>query len=174
VLHWCKATVSKAFTKDDDQGPPLVIPRRAPLPPGQPNYVTARGLALLRDELTRLRAEAAGAAGRGDSGTLAAWNERIAELEERMGSAELVPVPAPPPSEARFGACVTVALPDGKERDYTIVGIDEADATAGRIAFLSPVARALLGKRAGDTAVVRTPHGDEELELVRVRYDATE
>jgi transcription elongation factor GreB len=166
--------VSKAFTKDDDQGPPPVVPRRAPLPPGQVNYVTARGLALLRDELARLRTEATEAAGGGDTAALAAWNERIAELEERIGSAELVPVPVPPPAEARFGACVTVLLPDGKERQFTIVGVDEADANAGRIAFLSPVARALLGKRAGDAAVVSTPHGDEELELLHVRYDSPE
>jgi transcription elongation factor GreB len=164
--------VSKAFTKDDDQGPPPVVPRRAPLPPGQVNYVTARGLALLRDELARLRAEASAAAGSGDTGSLAAWNERIAELEERIGGAELVPVPVPPPAEARFGACVTVLLADGKEREFAIVGVDEADAAAGRIAFVSPVARALLGKRRGDTAVVRTPHGEEELEVVRVHYDS--
>lgn len=163
--------MSKAFTKDDDAAPSVVVPRRAPLPVGQPNYVTPRGLALLRAELTGLRAEQAGQGTRTEGAPDTVLLERLAELEERLASAELVLPPSPPPAEARFGATVTVVSEAGVERTYVIVGVDEADAAAGRLAFVAPLSRALLGKRAGDVATVRTPHGNEELELLRVSYD---
>jgi transcription elongation factor GreB len=70
----------------------------------------------------------------------------------------------------RFGAAIRVRHESGKESTYRIVGVDEADAAAGLLAFSSPLARALLGKRAGDVALVRTPRGNEELELLQVRY----
>jgi len=164
--------VSKAFTKDDDAGPPVVVPRRAPLPAGQPNYVTPRGLARLRAELAELRAEQVAHGARSEGAPDTALLERLAELEDRLATAELVPPPSPAPAEARFGATVSVVTDAGVEKTYLIVGVDEADAAAGRIAFMAPLARALLGKRAGDVATVRTPHGNEELEILRVSYES--
>ncbi len=169
--------MSKAFTKDDDQGEPLVVPRRAPLPAGVPNYVTPRGLAALRAELVALTAELLHVR-TGDtpsdperSRAAAAVSERLAELEARIGSAELVAPAEQPPNEVRFGARVTVRNPAGALRTYQIVGVDEANASEGRIAFVAPLARALLGKRTGEAALVRTPQGEEELELVRLEYE---
>ncbi len=168
--------MSKAFTKDDDAGAAPVVPRRAPLPAGTPNYVTPRGLALLRAEqlelgveLGRVRAEAA----LSDTQRMSAAGvvlERIAELEARLASAELVAPAERTPDEARFGATVTVRNHAGTERAYQLVGVDEAKASEGRIAFVAPLARALLGKCAGDAVLVRTPHGEEEFEIVRVEY----
>lgn len=163
--------MSKAFTKNDDTGAPPFVPRRAPLPPGQPNYVTARGLALLRAELVSLRAEQARRGTSADGAPDTTLLERLAELEERLAASELVTPPHPPPAEVRFGAVVTVRTEAGTERTFSIVGVDEADADSGRIAFVAPLARALLGKRPGDVATVRAPHGEEELELVRVWYE---
>ena len=57
-------------------------------------------------------------------------------------------------------------------RQIDILGVDEADATSGRIAFVAPLARALLGKRPGDVVSFRTPRGEEELEVLSVRYGA--
>jgi transcription elongation factor GreB len=54
---------------------------------------------------------------------------------------------------------------------YTIVGVDEADAAQQRIAFVSPLARALLGRTVGDTVRLRAPRGDRELEIVAIAYD---
>jgi transcription elongation factor GreB len=171
--------VSRAFTKEDEAGEAPLVPRRAPLPPGVPNYVTARGLSALREELSELHARSANARSTAAAGSepeaararaLNALGERIAELEARLGSAELVPVPEVAPDEIRFGATVTVASANGVERAFTIVGVDEANASEGRIAFVAPLARALLGKRVGDVAVVRTPHGDEELEILKFGY----
>lgn len=163
--------MSKAFTKDDAAAPPPIVPRRAPLPPGQPNYVTPRGLSALRAELSALRAEQAANAARAPGMPDAALLERLAELEQRLGTAELVTPPSPAPAEVRFGATVTVLTEAGTERTYSIVGVDEADAGIGRIAFVAPLSRALLGKRAGESATVRTPHGNEELEILRVAYE---
>lgn len=170
--------MSKAFTKEGAADAPLVPPR-TPLPPGVVNYVTPRGLGLLRDELHQLQAERAAleASAPPDAEidrhqALAALSARAAELESRLAVAELVDPASQQRDEARFGARVRVRTEAGEERHYQIVGVDEADVEAGRIAFLAPLARALLGKRAGDAAVVRAPHGNEELEVLEVSYDA--
>jgi transcription elongation factor GreB len=97
---------------------------------------------------------------------------RLAALEERLASAVVVDPSTQPHDEARFGASVTLHGEAGAERRYTIVGVDEADVSAGRIAFVAPLARALLGKRVGDVATVRTPRGDEEWEVVAIAYVA--
>ena len=147
--------MSKAFTKDDRPDEPLVVPRRAALPDGVPNYVTRRGLRLLREQLA-----------------LAQPSHR-AELEQRLASA----VPAPPPGdpgEIRFGARVTLRNGEGQLRTIQIVGVDEADPAAGTIAFVAPLARALLGHRAGDAVTVRAPGGTEDLEVTAIVYEEDE
>ncbi len=167
--------MSKAFTQEDTAEPPLVIAPRAPLPPGTPNYVTARGLALLREELATLQAERGDAErleGAARTQALAAIGGRRAELERRIASAEVVPLPTESLDTVRFGATVTVEGEDGSAHRYQIVGYDEADAARGRIAFISPLARALLGRSKGDTVRLRAPRGEEELEIVDVEYGA--
>lgn len=162
--------MSKAFTKEDGEDAPIVVPGRVPLPPGTPNYVTARGLALLRaerDELVKRR-EQARAASSESTQLVASLGARLAELEARLTSAVLVEVTPDAQAPARFGSAVRVRAESGAERSYRIVGVDEADAASGLIAFVAPLARALLGKRVGDVALVRTPNGEEELELLSV------
>jgi transcription elongation factor GreB len=166
--------MSKAFTKDDGEGePPLVTSRRAPLPDGAPNYVTARGLAQLRTELDQqstLEAYVVGSdAERARAQALRA--ARIAEIEARLASAVLVHSEEQPQSEVRFGAAVEVRNLAGATRRYRIVGVDEADAAHGALAFVAPLARALLGKSVGDVALVSTPAGEDELEVLAVSYD---
>ena len=166
--------VSKAFTKDDAAEEPLVVPPRPPLPPGITNYVTPRGLASLRHELRRLNLERsakldlAGTSSGPDVPALAALHTRIRDLEARLASAVRVDPAAHSRDEVRFGARVTVRGDDGADRRYEIVGVDEADASAGRIAFVAPIARALLGKRAGDVVTLHTPRGKEDLEVVTI------
>jgi transcription elongation factor GreB len=157
--------MSKAFTSEETRDAPELVRPRAPLPAGVPNYVTARGLAQLRAELEALPAGPAGAE------RASALAERRAALEERIASAELV---APPPFGARaavrFGAAVTVAGAEG-ERRYRIVGVDEADPALGRIAFTSPLARALVGRSVGDEVLVQAPRGVDALEILAVDYE---
>lgn len=163
--------MSKAFTDEENAELPRFVPPRAPLPPGVPNYVTPRGLALLHAELAALQAERADAERalpeleRGPA--LAALAQRRAELEARIASAELVRPGAEPADRVRFGTTVTVAGEAGARR-VRIVGVDEADAAHGRIAFVAPLARVLLGRAVGDTVRVRLPRGEEELEIVAI------
>jgi transcription elongation factor GreB len=163
--------MSKAFTKDDDASDAVVIPARHPLPAGATNYVTPRGLESLRSELRELhearsRLDTAPPDVERAHAVLVA-NARIRELDERIASAVLVES-APPRDEVRFGARVTVRGESGEERTFEIVGVDEADVAEGRVAFVAPLARALLGKRKGDAVTLRTPRGEEELEVVAI------
>jgi transcription elongation factor GreB len=165
--------VSKAFTREDEAELPLIVAPRAPLPEGVPNYVTARGLARLREELAELGLERANLErdleGVHRTQALAALAMRRAELEQRITSAELVAPPLEPDDTVRFGAIVAVEG-EGGVRRFAIVGVDEADASHGRIAFVSPLARALLGRTVGDTVHVLTPRGEEVVEIVSVGY----
>ncbi|HXI60540.1 MAG TPA: GreA/GreB family elongation factor [Polyangia bacterium] len=145
--------MSKAFTKDDRPDEPLVVRHRPPLPDGVPNYVTRRGLQAMRAEVAA-----------------AEPGSRRTELERRIATAVL----APPPTdrdEIRFGAHVTMRGQEGPLRQVQIVGVDEAEPGAGLVAFLAPLARALLGRRVGDLVTVRAPGGTEELEILAVAYD---
>lgn len=158
--------MSKAFTSEETTVE-VVVPPRAPLPPGVRNYVTARGLELLRAERRALEAERAElerAPEEGRAGALAAWATRLGELDQRLGSAELVTPSAQ--GVVRFGSRVTVADAAGDERSFEIVGVDEADPPHGKIAFLSPLAKVLLGREPGDTVTLHTPGGRQELEIV--------
>lgn len=166
--HW---GVSRAFVKEEQPELPPTAPPRPPLPAGVPNYVTARGLQLLREEaemlaLERSRAEAS-PEGELRSSALSLLAQRKSALDARLASAILV-VPRGPSDEVRFATTVIVRSADGGERSYQLVGVDEADPDQGRIAFVSPVARALLGRRAGDVTTVRTPRGEETLTVVCV------
>jgi len=169
--------MSKAFTREDAPEVPLVVPRRSPLPADVPNYVTARGLRLLRDEQTALDAEHARLAVEDADDAerarrLAVVRERQRELGERLASAVLVDPRVQPHDEVRFGATVTVTTADGAPRRFTIVGVDEADAAQGRVAFLAPIARAVLGARVGDVAALQTARGEDELQVTAIAYDA--
>ena len=166
--------MSRAFVKEDSEAAPLV-PRRAPLPEGTRNYVTPRGLSMLRAELDVLLADlgARERAGQTSHGEITALRGRIAELEARLASAELVDPTHGARDIVRFGAHVSIRAADGTERSYRIVGVDEANAAEGRVAFVSPLARALLGKRVGDVAIWKAPRGDEEIELTAIDFGAT-
>jgi transcription elongation factor GreB len=159
--------VSKAFTKDDGPAEAPILRRRAPLPAGVPNYVTPRGLQALRDELAALDA---GAPAGSNAPAVQAHAARRTELEQRIATA-VVPPPPADRAEIRFGARVRAASAGGDVRDLRLVGVDEADPAANAIAFVAPLARALLGRRAGDVVSVQTPGGEEELTVVAVAYE---
>jgi transcription elongation factor GreB len=170
--------VSKAFTKDDAWEEPI-IPPRPPLPPGVTNYVTPRGYELLRAELAQLEADRQRLdAERSDEAEyrrrLAILSGRASELTARIAAAEVVDPRSQPTDRVRFGATVTLRTANGEregmERRIQIVGIDEAEAAHGRVAFTSPLARAVLGRGVGDTTVLRSPRGSELIEVVSIKY----
>ena len=161
------SVVSKAFTRDtdDELAGMLAIDDHA-LPAGAKNYVTPAGLEALRVELERLRTmHPPDARGRAEL-------ERRAQLvARRIDAAEVVDPRTQPPDRVTFGATVTVRLDDATERTYRIVGIDEADARRGWVSWLSPVARALLNARCGDSVTMRVPGGNKDVEIVAIAYD---
>jgi len=98
-------------------------------------------------------------------------DRRLAYLGKVMKEARVVdPAQQQARDQVRFGATVELADEDDNRRSLTIVGNDEADATAGRIAWSAPVARALIGARIGDERTVRLPSGEKSYEIVAIRY----
>lgn len=163
--------MSKAFTREDlPEAAPIVI-KRAQLPEGVPNYVTPHGLELLRREREELLETRRAAIAASDHGALPNIDANLEVLESRIATAELVPPPEIPPEEARFGAKVRVLDEAEREHLFHIVGVDEADLDEQKIAFIAPLARALLGKREGDVTLVKSPRGEEEFEILSVSYE---
>jgi len=96
---------------------------------------------------------------------------RIAELEDKLGRAEIIDVSKLTGSKIKFGATVKLIDEDSEEeKTYQIVGDMEADVKSGRISISSPIARALIGKDIGDTVEVVAPGGAHSYEVVDVRY----
>ncbi len=97
---------------------------------------------------------------------------RIAEIETKLGNAEIIDVTRlDAGARVVFGATVDLIDEAGAEVTYQIVGDDEADIKAGLISVNSPIARALIGREEGDTAIVEAPGGRREYEIVAVRYE---
>ncbi|MEJ7731276.1 MAG: transcription elongation factor GreB [Polyangiaceae bacterium] len=156
-----------------------------------PNYITPDGARRLSEELGNLRTverpktvlEVADAAAQGDRSENAEYiygKKRLREIDRRMRfltkrleSAVVVDPAKQKGDKIFFGATVDVEDEDGNQSRYTIVGEDEIDSTNGRISWRSPIGRALLGKRVGDTITVRRPAGEIELEIADLRYGST-
>jgi transcription elongation factor GreB len=160
------------------------------LPPGTPFYMTPAGHAALREEVRKLWDEerpkvvevvswAAGLGDRSENADYQYGKRRLRQIDGRVRflrkRLEKVQVVDPAAQRRRdrvfFGATVTYArASDDSEATITIVGIDEADSTAGRISWVAPIARALLGAAVGDTRKLRTPAGPEVIEVVDIAY----
>jgi transcription elongation factor GreA len=96
---------------------------------------------------------------------------RIAELEDKLSRAEVIDVSKLSGSTVMFGATVTLVDEDTEEKKvYQIVGESEADVRAGRVSITSPTARALIGKKVGDTVEVNTPGGGKSYEILKVTF----
>jgi len=187
--------MNKAFTREsedeDDDGD---APENAsPLPAGSKNYMTPAGFGRLKSELDELLgrerpelvATIAWAAGNGDRSEngdyiygkrrLREVDRRIRFLIKRLDAAEVVdPMTRRDEGEddrVYFGATVTVRNGKDEERTVSIVGVDEIDTTRGYISWVSPMARALLKAREGDTVTLNTPGGMEDLDILHVRYE---
>lgn len=171
--------MSRAFVKEGDAGEPPIIPPRAALPPGATNYVTPQGLEQLRAELTELEGERTKAeANREDEADrtrrLTILNVQLSALTHRVASAKVIDPRTQPADEARFGATVTLRTRSGgrpgTERTFTIVGVDEAAVADGKVAFVAPIARAVIGGRVGQTVKLRMGREEEILEIMAISY----
>lgn len=165
--------MSKAFTResDDETDEPPARAHGAELPEGARNYMTPAGAARQKDELDRLtHVERPALLAAGDPRALHALDHRLAFLRRRLEAQEIVDPASQPPGIALFGAEIVVHDEDGNSRRYRIVGVDEVDPPHGDVSWVSPLARALLGARVGDVVTVRSPRGDEELEVMEIGY----
>jgi transcription elongation factor GreB len=98
-------------------------------------------------------------------------DRRLSHLARIMKAAKVVdPATQESRDQVRFGATVQVADEDDNRRTVTIVGDDESDATAGRIGWSAPLARALVGARVGDERLVRLPAGQKSYEVMEISY----
>ena len=157
----------------------------------RPNYITPAGYGQMRAEYQRLFeierlalvetiSWAAGNGDRSENGDYIYGRKRLREIDrtldrlsKKLAKAQVVdPAKQPDRGRAFFGATVTIADEDDSERTVTLVGEDEADASAGRISWHSPLARALRGAAIGDLRRVMLPGGEKEYEVVRIGYPA--
>jgi len=159
------------------------------LPVGTKNYITSKGYRKLKDELDLLwkieRPElvktvawAASNGDRSENGDYIYGKKRLREIDrrvrflrKRMEISEIIdPTQQGACEQVFFGATVTVCDSNGCENTYSIVGVDEADASRGLISWVSPLAKALLKLHVGDYAILNTPSGIQELEILSVIY----
>jgi transcription elongation factor GreB len=180
--------MSKAFTRENDAPEDeLAVEPRTPV--GAKNYITPVGHARLKAELKALveaeRPEliktVSWAAANGDRSENADYlygKKRLREIErrirflmKRLEAAEVVDPRDQDQERVFFGATVTYADSAGKEHTVSIVGTDEVDPSRGRVSWVSPVARALIKAREGDAVTLKTPAGEEQLEVLEIRYE---
>jgi transcription elongation factor GreB len=183
--------MSKAFMRDDGADDPsaeeeLEAPAE-PLPGGK-NYITPAGYARLKAELKQLveseRPEvvkvvswAASLGDRSENADYIYGKKRLREIDrrvrfliKRLEAAEVVDASGRETDQVFFGATVRLKGTAGAERTVTIVGADEVDPGRGRVSWISPIARALLKAREGEKVLLRTPGGEERLEILEVTY----
>jgi transcription elongation factor GreB len=184
--------LSKAFVKESEgEGDDEELEAPA-LPVGTRNYITPAGHKRLKDELlhlidverpevVRTVAWAASNGDRSENGDYIYGKKRLREIDRRirfltrrLDFAEVVdPAAREATDQVFFGATVLYATSDGRENRVRIVGIDEVDPARGQVSWISPIARALIKAREGDTVTLRTPGGVETLEILEVRYEAS-
>src|SRR4051812_12341016 len=155
----------------------------------QPRFITPEGFARIRSEydglfsverpkIVEIVSWAASLGDRSENADYLYGKKRLREIDRRlahlarvMKDAKIVdPAKQEARDQVRFGATVELADGEDKRRMLTIVGDDETDATAGRIGWSAPLARALIGAKVGDERIVRLPAGEKSYELISIRY----
>jgi len=165
--------MSRAFVKESDEN--LVsdeLPERPQSP--YPNYVTPAGLAQLQAHYGGLQEQRAQLNAAEDP----LLKQQVKQVErdlryfqQRLESAILVELAGQPRDEVHFGAIVEVSDENVRCHTFRIVGEDEADVGAGKISWSSPLGKAMIGSKVGDTVVWKRPAGDTELAILGIRYE---
>jgi transcription elongation factor GreB len=156
--------MSRGFIKEGDQEEIPMVPPRAYLPEGVPNYVTKEGLDALKEELKSLEAERVKA---GDNYIMVNFiDATIKQLVGRIISAVEVDLSKVSKDTVSFGAWVRY-----NGRVVRIVGVDEADVNKGLISFVSPIAKVLIGKKAGDVIELKGPRAKERVVVEEVSFE---
>ena len=185
-------TMNKAFVKESSEGDDDDLDAVQPeMPAGAKNYMTPEGHKRMRDELLHLIDEerpevvklvswAASNGDRSENGDYIYGKRRLREIDrrirfltKRLDLAEVVDASKQENiDQVFFGATVEYATEDGEANTVTIVGVDEVDLDRGHVSWISPIAKALLKARIGDTVTLHTPAGPEQIDVLDVRYPA--
>jgi transcription elongation factor GreB len=169
--------MSRGFIKEDDQEEIPMVPQRAHLPEGVPNFVTRVGMDQLLAEKQALITE------KNNLGTsnenekrieLNFINAKLYLLDNRIAEAKIINLNEQPKNEIRFGASVTLKTEgSGNIQTFQIVGVDEADISKGKISFISPLAKTLINKKTGDKITLKQPRQDTAFEIMKIAYRET-
>jgi transcription elongation factor GreB len=181
-----KAFVRETDSEDEEELQPSLV-----LPAGTRNYISPVGHARLKSELEELVKRerphiveivswAASNGDRSENGDYIYGKRRLREIDrrirfltKRLEIAEIVdPLRQGNNDQVFFGASITIADAEGVENTYTIVGVDETDAARGYISWISPLARAVIKSREGDSVRFQSPVGIREIDIVAVEYKA--
>jgi transcription elongation GreA/GreB family factor len=154
--------MSRAFVREEDVQQPDVLPELLISP--HPNHVTRRGLALIDEKMSELKALLAAE----ETADVRARLERDLRYWAARGASAQVKEREEGDKTAGFGARVRFRRGDGEPEALEIVGEDEADPAHGRISWVAPLARAMTGAEAGDVVVFTSPQGEVEIEVLGV------
>jgi transcription elongation factor GreB len=178
--------MSKAFTKEETEAPEEEFEAPA-VPAGGKNYISPAGYARLeaelrelveveRPEVVKTVAWAASNGDRSENGDYLYGKKRLREIDrrvrfliKRLENAEVVRSSGRDTDQIFFGATVRLSSAAG-ERTITILGLDEVDPRHGIVSWISPIAKALIKAREGDSVTLRTPAGEEKLQILEVSY----
>ena len=166
--------MSRGFVKEDDQEEIPIVPQRAYLPEGVPNFVTRAGMDQLLAEREMLVDEKDNLSSADENEKridLNYINARLHLLDIRIASAKVVNPNEQPQNEIRFGAFATLKTEgSGTIQTFQIVGVDEADISKGKISFISPLAKTLINKKNGDRVIIKQAQKDTVFEIMGIAY----
>lgn len=158
--------MSRGFVKEGDQEEVPIVPPRAFLPAGIPNYVTSGGMAALLKEKDDLTNQRDGYKERVERNYL---NAKLSLLEERILTAKVIGNEQIPEDKVAFGTIVTLILGErSKPITVQITGVDEADITKGKISFVSPLSKGLSGHKAGESFSINLPNGPQKIHIISI------
>jgi transcription elongation factor GreB len=166
--------MSRGFVKEDDQEEIPIVPQRAFLPDGVPNFVTHAGMDQLLAERQMLVNEKDNLSSANENEKRIALNyinAKLHLLNNRIAEAKVVNPNDQPQNEIRFGALVTLKIKEsGNIQTFQIVGVDEADISKGKISFISPLAKILINKKTGDMVTLKRAKEDTIFEIIDISY----
>ncbi|RFN59732.1 GreA/GreB family elongation factor [Marixanthomonas ophiurae] len=167
--------MSRGFVREGDQEEPPMIPPRAALPEGVVNYVTPNGMEQLVEEREALQTEIKELTitdERERRRTLAVIEGKLKLLNERIHSARVLNPKEQAKDEVRFGATVHIQNLNNKtKQQFTIVGVDEADVTKSKIAFVAPIAKAVTGAKIDETVDFKLGNEVRKLKILTISYE---
>ncbi len=166
--------MSRGFVKEEDQEEIPLVPPRADLPNGVANYITPNGMEELLAEKQALITEKSSIEAATEQEKRIASNyisSKLHLLEDRIATAKIVELDEQPKDEIRFGATVTLKIGNStKLQNYQIVGVDESDISKGKISFISPIAKILIGLKVGEQAVLKLARENRTFEIMKIKY----